>query len=255
FSVHPRRVLRPEDPPVALFAREDLRERLQALGVDCFIEQEFNSDLAKLSPDEFLHDWLGPLNLELIVVGPDFRFGSSREGDFSLLGAWAHRTGVRAIQVPAVMESGEPVSSSRIRLLLSQGEVAPAATLLGRSYYHSGYVVRGAGRGRGLGVPTANVFLSSSPLRRGVYVTRLEIFGQKYPAISNLGVNPTFLGPDAELRLETHIFDWDQDIYGELVRVEFVAFLRDEKKFSGLEELKTQILRDIHAARRLHGIG
>lgn len=253
FNPHPARVLHPEKPVLRLFDFVDQRERLELLGVKLLIEEPFTAPFAQIGPREFFENWvLRPLNPRALVVGHDFAFGHDREGTLEFLGKLCAEHAIEIEVVPPVKVDGVVVSSTRIREALMNGDCETASHFLGRPYYLKGEVREGEKRGRTIGVPTANLLpLMEFTPRRGVYVTQTRVGSQTFHSITNMGTNPTFHSePGAPLKLETHLFDFASDLYGREIRVELLKYLRDEKKFSGIDELKAQIARDMVEARR-----
>jgi riboflavin kinase/FMN adenylyltransferase len=184
-------------------------------------------------------------------VGADFLFGRDRSGNFSVLRALAGQYGFRAEKIDPVRYKEFVVSSTRIRRLLAEGRVDEASALLGHHFYIDGEVVRGAGRGRELGIPTANVETSNELLPpHGVYATTATVAGVVYPSVTNIGLRPTFESTP-RVTIETHILDFDADLYGKSLRVCFVQRLRDERRFPDVDALKAQIDADVRRAARL----
>lgn len=248
FWPHPRLVLGREHVPV--MTRAARREALQALQPDYIWEIPFNRLVAALSPEEFLRQYLTPLTMRRLVVGHDFSLGKGRVGQPVVLQGLGRAYGYTMEQLAPVMEGGSVVSSSRIRHFVDQGGVDLAARMLGRLHFCDGEVVRGEGRGEGLGFPTANMDLPETLLPpEGVYASRLSVGGTCYAAVTNLGSNPTFGG--RKVGVESFVLDapGDLDLYGRRVRVHFVKQLRRERQFSGPEELAAQIARDVEQAR------
>lgn len=251
FEPLPREFFSP-DAPVARLTR--LRERvafIQALGlVDYLVVLRFNPELAHMAAPEFIQKILvDALRVRQCVIGDDFRFGHGRQGDFALLRTWGAAQGFAVEAANTWLLAGARGSSTRIRAHLAERDVAGAARLLGRPFTLCGRVIHGDKRGRLLGFPTANVALHRrlSPLR-GVFVVALQCpDGSRWQGVANIGTRPTVAGTDA--RLEVHLFDFNQDIYGRLVRVEFLHALRDEQKFNSLADLTAQITHDAAAAR------
>lgn len=251
FEPLPREFFSPE-APVARLTR--LRERvafMQALGcVDFLVLLPFNKALAELSALEFIQKILvNALGVRQCVIGDDFRFGRGRQGDFALLRAWGARHDFSVEAADTWLHEGERVSSTRIRAHLAERDVGGAARLLGRPFTLCGRVIHGDKRGRLLGFATANVALQRrlSPLR-GVFVVALQLpDGTRHAGVANIGTRPTVAGTDA--RLEVHLFDFNQEVYGRMVRVEFLHALRDEQKFNSLADLTAQITCDAAAAR------
>jgi riboflavin kinase/FMN adenylyltransferase len=203
--------------------------------------------LAALTGEEFFGTYLAErIRFATVHVGSGFRFGRARGGDIRLLQTLGATLSFSVVTVPPVCINGEPVSSSAIRTAIDAGDVAKARAFLGRPFAVAGEVVRGEGRGRTLGFPTANVAVENETVpRRGVYVTETMAFSARFPSITNVGVRPTFGG--TSLAVESHLIDVDEDLYGERVEVRFLARLRDEATFAGPTELADQLARD-HAA-------
>ncbi len=252
FDPHPARVLRPAHAPAALTTLAQKEELLAALGVDRLAVLPFGAALASLSPEEFaravLRDTLGARD---VVVGESFRFGHRREGDARTLVDLGARLGFDVEAIPPVLEGGRPVSSSRVRSELGHGHVGAAAVLLGRPYFVDAGVVRGVGRGRTIGVPTANLAPENEILPApGVYAGFCRVpGGASWAAVVNLGRRPTFGGGD--LFLEAHLLGFDGDLYGSRVRLSFHERLRDEERFPSKDALVARIRDDIARARAL----
>jgi riboflavin kinase/FMN adenylyltransferase len=186
----------------------------------------------------------------VVVVGTNFSFGRNREGSVDRMREFCSEAGTTLEAVSPVLHEGAPVSSSRIRHELADGAVARAAGMLGRPFFYQAEVVHGDKRGRTIGFPTANMRCGEKfPLRAGVYATSVFWRERQYPAVTNIGVRPTF--ESAELRVETHILDQTFDLYGEILEVRFHERIRDERKFSSIEELKAQIGADVKLAREI----
>lgn len=252
FEPLPREFFGGERAPARLDLPRSRVEGLAALGVDCIGLLRFNAALAALPAEAFVRAVIaGRLNAREVWVGPDFRFGRGREGSLDTLQALGAELGFQARCLERIDAGGDRVSASRIRELLAAGELDHAAELLGRPYALGGRVVRGRQLGRELGYPTANLRLGGKrPALRGIFATRVHGLGPSpRAAVSSLGTRPTVDG--VEPLLETHVFDFDGDLYGRRIGVEFVAKLRDEEKFDDLAALKAQMDRDAAAARRL----
>lgn len=253
FNPHPVKVLHPERITHRLFDLKDQQEQFEQRGVDYVIVEDFTTAFAQVTPLEFLEQYIGVfLHPKTLVVGHDFSFGAGRAGNLAFLEEYCLEKGIRLIIIPPFQYEGTVVSSSRIRENLKRGEVEKANELLGRTYYVRGHVEKGFQRGRTIGVPTANIHPDVEFIpRQGVYCTLTKIGGVKHPSVTNIGVNPTFKengkGP---VKIETHIFDLDAQLYGVEVEVYLLHFMRDEMMFSGIEELKIQIQKDMAEARR-----
>ncbi|KTG17021.1 MULTISPECIES: bifunctional riboflavin kinase/FAD synthetase [unclassified Guyparkeria] len=240
--------------PVARLTR--LRERFQAFEaldvVDRLVLMPFNATLAGMPASNFVKELLiGALGARHVVIGDDFRFGVRRAGDFTLLERMGSELGFGVERAVTVTLDGERVSSTRVRAALEVRDVATAAQLLGHPFFLCGRVMHGDKRGRQLGFPTANIALRRrlSPLR-GVFLVRMSGTdgGPRY-GVANIGTRPTVDGGEA--RLEVFVLDFDGDLYGELVTVEFLADIRDERRFESLDALVEQIRADVDEARRL----
>lgn len=253
FDPHPRRYFRPDDPAFLLTAPDKRAALLRAHGAQAVIALPFNKALASLTPEVFVRDVLkGDLKLKGVVVGADFRFGAGRAGDGEMLrtiGA-AEGVAVELVDVLAENPQAEKFGSSAVRAALQAGDVKKAATMLGRPWSVAGKVQEGQRLGRDLGFPTANITLGETiEPRNGVYATRALVGDDVYPSISNFGRRPTVGG--GALLLETNIFDFDRNLYGVEIDVAFVDFIREERKFDGLDALKAQIAEDCLEARRI----
>jgi riboflavin kinase / FMN adenylyltransferase len=252
FEPHPLQVLAPEKAPPLLTTYDQKMRLIAALGITVGLRVPFTEQFARQEPIEFVREVLWRhLGIHEVVVGHDFRFGHRRAGTVDFLQAQAEPFGYRVTVIPAIMQDDTVVSSSNIRRLLLQGQVAQAARLLGRHYAIEGPVVEGFRRGRQLGFPTANVRpINAIVPHKGVYTVRVEWENRLYPGVANVGYNPTF-GNQA-LSVEAHLFDVDADLYGATVRVEFLHRIRDERKFASVEELAAQIASDVQEARTMH---
>lgn len=240
-----------EKPPRLLLPRAKF-EGLCELGVEQVGLLRFNPSLAAMAANDFVeHVLVRRLNAREVWVGPGFRFGRSRGGDLALLQSMGATRGFGAFAIEPVMAGSERVSSSRIRAALVAGELDLAASLLGRPYSISGKVVRGQQLGRKLGYPTANLRLANKiPALSGIYATWVHGVGDApRTSVSSLGTRPTVNGVGH--LLEAHLFDFDGDLYGRRIEVEFVAKLRDEAKFDDLDALVAQMHRDAQQARQV----
>ncbi len=226
-------------------------ELLHALGVDQVLSVEFNQELAGFSPERFVKEILvDGLGTRFLSVGDDFRFGHKRAGDFNTLLDAGERYGFSVQKHQTILHNGERISSGRIRLALENDDLDSAATLLGRPYFMSGVVSVGQKLGRTLDFPTANIVLGERRVPvNGVYAVRLKWQGQPYAGVANVGVRPTVDGK--EQRLEVHVFDFADDLYGSSLQVEFVSKIRAEHKFDSLDALKAQIQADAQRAREI----
>jgi riboflavin kinase/FMN adenylyltransferase len=251
FDPHPSVVLYGRRDSFYLSMPDEKAELLTELGIDLVVTHPFNQQVAQLSAKQFLTNVDAHLGLKQLWVGHDFTLGHNREGDVPRLRQIGKEMGFSVHEITVVRRDREAVSSSRIRTLLEAGAVEPANQLLGRSFYVIGEVVTGEGRGRKLGIPTANL---SIPKERvvpgaGVYASWVTWGGKRYPAVTNVGVRPTFEEEPVAPRVEPHLLDFEGDLYGEELRVTFETRLRGEQKFPGIDALVAQIKIDIQKAR------
>lgn len=255
FRPHPQIALRPESQASTplLSTYDEKLELLGSLGLDVIVEEPFSREFSTTTPEEFFTDViLRRISAEEIIVGYDFAFGNKRSGHLEQLGKWCEGAGIQLTVVPPQKQGSDVVSSSRIRQYLMAGEVDSAARLLGREFFYRGIVVRGEGRGRKLGFPTANLKLENKiALPYGVYATWAVLpNGERLASVTNVGVRPTFPGELPAL-IETFVLDREFDLYGTTLEVRFVRRLRAEQKFPGIDALKAQITRDVDTARAL----
>jgi len=250
FEPHPIDVLQPGRAPLPLTTLAERLELIAETGIDTAVVITFTPAVAAVEPEAFVRDVLvGTLGARHVVVGFNHRFGRRARGDAGLLEALGAELGFHAHVVPPTTVDGVLVSSSEIRAALQAGDLPRAAKLLGRPYAVQGEVVRGVGRGRTLGFPTANVNSDRPlPLPAGVYACHAFLDTARYRAVINLGVRPTFGG--TELAVEAHLLDFAGDLYGRRIKLQFLRRLRDEMRFPDVEALRTQIAQDVAAARR-----
>jgi len=256
FDRHPATILRPENAPLQLTTLDQKLELLALAGVDCTFVVHFDEARAKEAAEDFVHEVLvSRLGTKAVVVGEDFHFGHQRRGNVAMLTEAGQRHGftVEGLSLlPSPTGTTEPVSSTAIRRALAGGDVESAATMLGRAYEIRGTVVKGDQRGRLLGFPTANVpvpahmALPADAVYAGWYV---RADGSRHMAAINLGRRPTFYEHAETSVLEAHLMDFEGDLYGEAAHIQFVKLLRSEMRFEGIDALKAQLERDIHAAR------
>lgn len=250
FEPHPRRFFLPSAPPFRLDALETKARVLEELGVNTTLALPFTAELAAQSPQDFVdHILARDLHLSHVVVGYDFTFGKARAGDTTMLrqlGA-GHNIGVTVVSAQG---DAEVYSSTRVRRLLEAGEITTANRILGRPWEIVGVVEHGDKRGRELGYPTANVAMTDFQVPKfGIYAVRCVIDGEIRDGVASLGIRPTF--DQTDVKLEVYLFDFNGDLYGRSMRVEFHAFLRPELKYEGPEPLKRQIAADVEAAKAL----
>ena len=252
FWPHPRVVLGQVRERFLLTLRQEKERQLQAAGVDLVLTLPFNASLADMSAEDFLESMFVNVKPAGLLVGPEFRLGKNREADFGFVQSFCTHKGIACESFSPVTLDDEVVSSNRIRACLMEGQVAEAARLLGRSFSLEGLIQRGKQIGRKLGFPTAN--LTPEPLqllpRFGVYATRVLLEKKVLMGVTNVGVRPTFES-DAMPNVETLILDFDDRIYHETIRIEFLSFLRPERRFERVEDLIAQIEDDEAQTRRI----
>ena len=252
FDPHPKMVLHPERQPFYLITSLEEKIRLIAdLGIDALLLIPFSLDYARMTAEAFVREILWEkLRISKILIGHDYTFGRGKEGNETFLTEAGRHLGFAVEVINAFCIGDTVISSTKIRDALLAGEVGFAATLLGRPYNLSGRVVFGNRRGGGLGFPTANIAPDKELVpARGVYAVRCLHEGERHDGVLNIGFNPTFA--DGKLSIETHIFDFHRNIYGEILEVHFIERIRDEVRFTSPEQLITQIDRDIVRAREI----
>ena len=258
FDRHPASVVRPQAAPKLLSNQDQKLELLEATGIDAVVVVPFNEEQAKETPVDFVKRVLvDALRTQLVIVGSDFHFGHMRQGNITLLSEMGQRHDFICEPIKLVPRGDnvdEPISSTAIRRALAGGEIDTARRLLGRDYEVRGVVVGGDQRGRTIGFPTANVeipnsmCLPSDGVYAGVYI---RPDGSKHACAINLGRRPTFYANADHSLLEAHLLDFSGDLYNEVAAVQFVSFLRSERQFSGIDELKEQLVLDISHARAI----
>ena len=254
FEPMPGEFLFPDKAPPRLMTFREKYRALEELGIDYLLCLRFSDRLRTMGPRAFVEDiFVKGLNARYIAFGDDFRFGENREGDLIFTEALSAEMGYQVVPTSTFDIQGERVSSTRIRAALAQADFGLAAELLGKPFKLSGKVLKGKQLGRTIGSPTANIALKrvKSPLH-GVYAVRVTGAGlSDAPGVANVGVRPT-VNDGTLANLEVHLFDFDGDLYGERLDVEFMTKLRDEKKFESLDALKAAIAADQQAARAWH---
>jgi riboflavin kinase/FMN adenylyltransferase len=253
FEPHPMRVLKQNNHPPLITLYEQKQELIERTGIDVLICVAFTPQFAALTAREFVEDLLvEKIGMKAIVVGQDYSFGKNREGNLELLNSYAAELGFEVIVANWIkMAKNHPdrISSTRIRELIMDGQMAEAHKMLGRHYQIRGIVVTGRDRGgKVLGIPTANINLHDELCpKTGIYAVTVECQGKIYDGVANIGYSPTF--DDHEFTVEVHIFEFSENIYDKKIRVNFIQRIRDEQKFSNISELIDQINKDIAAAR------
>ena len=251
FGNHPRSIITPQHTPHRIASDTMRLHILKNLGVDAWVEIPFTTDFAKTSPDDFIRLLKRYFSPKYIVVGENYTFGHGGQGTPELLHKTSKTDGFRLIVCSSVMCDGAPVSSTRIRALIADGELARVNKYLGYPFSINGIVIHGQARGRSLGFPTANIALREDyeHLPNGVYAVTVLYREQIYRAVANIGNNPTFDGCDR--RLEVHILDFTDDLYGADIMVSFYEKIRDEQRFSSVNDLIHQIAEDKESSKQI----
>lgn len=248
FFPHPMSIFKPTEF-IPLSDLLDQEAGLETLGIDDWIIEPFGPSLRTETAEDFFQRLRQSLNIKAIVVGADFRFGRDRLGDGPFLKEKGSRHGFELVVPETYFYREHRVSSTLIRQMLHQGDVVSAGELLSRPYALRGIVETGFRRGRQLGYPTANVTNTrAGNLKRGVYATTVLLRGTRWKGATNVGLHPTF-GEETQIKIETHILDFSENIYGEELKIEFNHFIRPEMKFSGVDSLKQQIEKDLQIVR------
>ena len=253
FFPHPAIVLRGLQGPFYLTSPEERAQLMTEIGIDHVVTLTFNRELASHTAEDFMTELADHLHLSRLVVGHDFALGRGRAGDVHELRHLGEGLGYEVDVISAATINSLLVSSTRIRDLIAQGQVNEAALQLGRWYSIAGRVIHGDGRGRQIGIPTANLSIWSERIipARGVYATLAWIHNQAIPAVANIGLRPTFETNTTLARVETHLLDTEEDLYGMELKLEFIKFLRPEKRFPSVRALVDQIQLDIQNAREV----
>ena len=253
FEPHPLRVMKKNNHPPLITLYEQKSELIERTGMDVLICVPFTLEFAAQSAEQFVRDLLvQKIGMKAIVVGQDYSFGKNREGDLDLLKSYGPEYGFEVIVagwIKSARALADRISSTKIRELVTDGRMEQAEKMLGRNYQIRGKVVTGRDRGgKLLGIPTANINLHDELCpKTGIYAVTVECEGNQHRGVANIGYSPTF--EDHEFTVEVHILDFSDNIYGEIIRINFIKRLRDEIKFSNISELIDQIKKDIAAAR------
>jgi riboflavin kinase/FMN adenylyltransferase len=253
FDRHPNNVVAPKRAPAMIYSLEKRLETIATLGFEHILVYEFTPEFSRIPGEQFIHQLVEEFKtLHRISVGKEFTFGSRRSGNVELLRALGTQENYEVHGLAAVALDGEPVSSTRIRSALQQGDLSAASQMLGRAYALSGRVVKGAQLGRQLGFPTANLDVAGliTP-PHGVYAAHVKTSEHTHRAALNIGLRPTLAESEPTLHVEAHLLDYEGDLYDENLEVTFAEKIRAEQKFPDLDALKTQIAKDVESARRI----
>ena len=255
FEPHPKEFFSPEQAPPRIMNLRDKLAALANIGIDRVVVEHFNAAFARLSPEEFVSEIIVKrLNAKWILIGDDFGYGAKRAGNFASLKAAGQQYGFEVSSIQTILEDGERISSSALRAALANGDMKQAEKLLGRPYGISGHVIHGQKLGRTLGFPTLNLAVANhlhhrKPATTGIFTAQVLGLSEKpLPAVASLGVRPT-VEDQGRVLLETHIFDYQQDVYGKIITVELLEKIRDEAKYDDLDSLTNAIAADAAHAR------
>ncbi len=255
FEPHPKEFFSPDQAPPRILNLRDKLAALSEIGIDRVVVEHFNAAFARLSPEEFVTEIIVKrLNAKWILIGDDFCYGAKRAGNFASLKIAGEKYGFTVSSIQTILEDGERISSSALRSALAQGDMNQAEKLLGRPYGISGHVIHGRQLGRQLGFPTLNLAVANhlhhrKPATTGIFTAQVIGLADKpLPAVASLGVRPT-VEDEGRVLLETHIFDYQEDVYGKIITVELLEKIRDEAKYDDLETLKNAIASDAKHAR------
>ena len=248
FFPHPAKVLRAFPDPFYLSTPEEKDNALASLGLTSVLTIQFNRLLASLTVHEFMSILHNQLKFSCLLIGYDFRLGANREGDIHRLREIGEKLGYCVRAIKPLQSTSQVVSSSLIRKLISDGDITNANTMLGRWFAASGEIIHGDGRGKHIGIPTANIEPWSEKLipKIGVYAALAELNGRLYQAVVNIGRRPTFYSTPAQQTIEVHLLAFNRGIYGSRLCLNFVKRIRDEVKFNSAEDLMRQIRKDIN---------
>ena len=254
FDPHPLSVLSPSQSPPIITALSHKESLIEELGVEYLLVIRFDENRVNQRAEGFVREIVDSCKLKSVSVGNEFRFGYERQGDVSLLTELGRDLGFKVNGIDRICdEGGDVISSTRVREALKNGNLKDAKSLLGREFSISGPVTKGNEIGQEMSFPTANIdIIGSSPIPHGVYAVLANVGGESFQGVANLGVRPTFTeSNDFKTKLEVHLFDFERMIYGEIIEVSFVGYMREEKKFNSVDDLKNQINVDVIEAKRV----
>lgn len=252
FSPHPRQVLQKDVGIKLLTLQSEKFPKLCTLDIDYIYEQRFDLPFSRLTAEDFVHEiCLQQIGMTTLVIGHDHQFGKNREGDFAHLQELSEKYGFRLVRAHAIELDGKPVSSTKIRNALQQGNLDYAHRALGYNYHFSGRVIHGDKIGRKLNFPTINLQVHPNKLlpKNGVYGVQASIAGRQYYGVMNMGSRPSL--SQEEYRIEVYVFDFEEDVYDQEVQITLMARLRDEQKFADLTALQSQIAKDVSQFRQM----
>ncbi len=253
FYPHPAIVLGKRQDPSYLTTPEERAALLSNFGADVVITFPFTPQISTTTAHDFVSQLKSHIGMHHLMVGPDFALGRDRGGSINTLEKLGQDFDYSVSTISPVEIDGKVVSSSRIRSALSDGDLDQVSLLLGRPYFINGQVVPGDGRGNTIGIPTANlsIWLERALPKSGVYVSKAKVNGETHGSVTNIGIRPTFKSQHKNLQVETHLLNFDGQIYGQEIQLEFISRLRDEQRFPNVDALVNQITQDISEAKRI----
>ena len=254
FNPHPLEVIKNAKPFYYIFSEKEKTLEIEKENIDFFIKYPFNKDFASITPDEFIDILINKLNCKILVVGEDYCFGKNRTGNIDTLQNIGREKNIKVIKIPNIIINGERASSTLIRDAINNRNIKKANLILNKPYYILGKVVEGNKLGRTIGFPTANIIPPKNKLLPpdGVYITKTKFNNNIYDSITNIGTNPTV--NNLHRTIETFIFDFNENLYNKIIQVYFYDYIRGVKKFNNIQELKTQISKDINIASNFFNI-
>jgi len=255
FSTHPKNLIPGAKRVENIIYSDEKRDLIESLGVEYYFDVEFTREIMTMEPEEFVKKLIvEKFGAKDVFCGFNYRFGYKAGGNTDLLRNLGQKYGFNLHEMPPVMADGEVVSSTLIRELIRSGDIDECDRFLGRNYSIGGEVVVGNRLGKSIGFPTSNIMIDETMVTppNGVYITYLVYNGVRYPSVTNVGVKPT-VGVFKK-NIETHVFNFDKELYGKFIKIEFIRMTRPEAKFASIEDLKAQIAKDCHDARAFHGI-
>ena len=251
FYPHPAAVLN-KKPISLLLSPQEKKEQLEQLGIDVYAEYHFNQEFSQILPERFIADIIvKEMRARILIVGEEYRFGKDRAGDIGYARRVGEPLGLSVISLAHIQDAdSRKISSNSIRQAIASGDLKLAKEMMQQDFFVSGPVIHGAELGKKIGFPTANILPYKDKLLppNGVYKTQTHIREHIYASVTNIGTKPTFGGK--VVGIESHLLDFNKDVYGENIRIDFLEYLRPEMKFAGVDELKAQMAQDIEAAKR-----
>ena len=253
FDQHPANIISPGQAPAIIQTQAQRIRTIELLGIKAILIIKFDQEFSLKTGESFIQELSqGFGSIHSICVGKDFMFGHKRDGDFKSLQRLGQKLGFISYGLPSVMLDGKKISSTRIRTALHEGKLDEAKKMLGRKFSIEGLVIKGDGKGREIGFPTANLDSKGLILPpNGVYAAHARLNGKSFKSVVNIGIRPTINKTSSLLQVETHLLEFNNEVYGQVIEIEFISRLRDEILFNSIEELKKQISSDINHAKNL----